>query len=255
VDEARKLAACEHPSLVHVIDLDFHDGRPFVVMELVRGPNLEQYCKQTPPSFRATAHIVAELAEAVAYIHEQGIVHQDIKPKNVLIDGKGRARLIDFGLARASYAWSDELNQSVGGTAGYMSPEQASKGEQVPPRRINEQVPRRLERICLKALTPDANHRYHSAQELGVALRRYLRRSRMAAAQVAILGLAALAFVAYRSWPERWLPAGREPAPRTSVPAQPAPPPQPRIVSFEIQQFRDGEEFRALGSIGTSIRR
>jgi serine/threonine protein kinase len=60
-DEARKLAGCEHPSLVKVTDLDFHDGRPFVVMEHVRGPNLERYRVLSAPDARKSAQLVADL--------------------------------------------------------------------------------------------------------------------------------------------------------------------------------------------------
>ena len=66
-----------------------------------------------------------ELARAVAYLHARGITHQDIKPQNVLIDDQGRPRLIDLGLARQNHAWCDDADDWTGGTAGYMSPEQA----------------------------------------------------------------------------------------------------------------------------------
>jgi serine/threonine protein kinase len=123
--EGRLLVNCEHPNLVRVVDFDFHDGRPFLVMELVGGPNLQQYAKDRRPGPRQAARIVAELARAVAYIHSRGIVHQDIKPSNVVIDEQRRPRLIDFGLARMRDAWRDDASESIGGTISYMSPEQA----------------------------------------------------------------------------------------------------------------------------------
>jgi serine/threonine protein kinase len=123
--EGQLLVQCDHPNLVRVIDFDFHEGRPFLVMDLVRGPNVQQYAKEHRPSPRQAARIVAELASAVAYIHGRGIVHQDIKPSNVVIDEQGRPRLIDFGLARMRDAWRDDASQSIGGTISYMSPEQA----------------------------------------------------------------------------------------------------------------------------------
>ena len=113
--EARLLAECAHPNLVKVVDLDFHDGRPFVVMEHVHGLNLEQYAEQRRPGPRAIARLVAELARGGDYIHARGIIHQDIKPKNVLIDEENRPRLIDFGLARLQHAWSEDATGSTGG--------------------------------------------------------------------------------------------------------------------------------------------
>ena len=123
--EGRLLAQCEHPNLVRAIDLDFHEGQPFVVMEHVPGLNLEQFVDQHRPDPRQAARLVTELARAVAYLHARGITHQDIKPRNVMVDDQGRPRLIDFGLARLKHAWSDERDEPSGGTAAYMSPEQA----------------------------------------------------------------------------------------------------------------------------------
>ena len=123
--EGRLLARCDHPNLVRVVDLGVHDGRPYVVMEYVPGLTLEQFAQQHRSGPREAARLIAELAGAVAYLHAQGIVHQDIKPRNVLIDERGRPRLIDFGLARWEHAWSGDGEDWSGGTANYMSPEQA----------------------------------------------------------------------------------------------------------------------------------
>jgi CHAT domain-containing protein/serine/threonine protein kinase len=124
-NEAWLLAHCEHPNLVQVHDLGVHEGRLFVVMDYVPGQTLEQFAEQHGPDPRQTARIVAELARAVAYLHDQRIVHQDIKPGNVLVDAQDRPRLIDFGLARLRHAWSADTTRWTGGTAAYMSPEQA----------------------------------------------------------------------------------------------------------------------------------
>src|SRR5207253_8820400 len=101
------------------------EGRPFVVMEHVPGLTLQEFADQHRPSPRQAARLVAELARAVAYLHARGIIHQDIKPRNVLVDDQGRPRLIDFGLARLRHAWCDDTGDWIGGTADYMSPEQA----------------------------------------------------------------------------------------------------------------------------------
>jgi tRNA A-37 threonylcarbamoyl transferase component Bud32 len=135
IDEGRLLARCDHPNLVRVVDLDVHEGRPFVVMEYLAGPTLEKFAERQRPAPRRAARLVNELARAVAYLHDRGIVHQDIKPRNVLVDAQGRPRLIDFGLARLQHAWSEDTCQWTGGTAAYMSPEQAAgRADRIGPR-------------------------------------------------------------------------------------------------------------------------
>jgi serine/threonine protein kinase len=129
IREGRLLAGCDHPNLVRVVDLDFHEGRPFVVMEHVRGRNLEQYAEERRVEPRQAAALAIELARAVTYIHERGVLHLDIKPKNILIGEETRPKLIDFGLARLRHAWTEDPNVSSGGTTSYMSPEQANCDE------------------------------------------------------------------------------------------------------------------------------
>ena len=80
VDEARLLCECDHPGLVRVYDLGVHEGRPYMVMLYVPGLNLEQFVGLHRPAPRQAARLVAELAQVVAYLHDRGIVHQDIKP-------------------------------------------------------------------------------------------------------------------------------------------------------------------------------
>jgi hypothetical protein len=132
VEEGKRLAELEHPNIVRVHDLDFHEGRPYLVMEYVRGRTLAQYAREERLTPRRAANLVAEVAGAVAFAHRRGIVHQDIKPANVLMDEAGRIRLIDFGLAWRQDAWSDSARRSEGGTFAYMAPEQArADGERI----------------------------------------------------------------------------------------------------------------------------
>lgn len=128
VKEARMLADLDDPNLVRILDLDFHEGRPYLVMEYVPGTHLSGYARETRPTPRQSATLVAELAGVVGRLHRRGIVHLDIKPQNVLIDESGRPRLIDFGLARLRDAWSTPEEGASGGTLSYMAPEQA-RGE------------------------------------------------------------------------------------------------------------------------------
>ena len=125
VEEGKLLVDLEHPNLVRIYDLDFHDDRPFLVMEYVHGRNLEQYAREEPVTQRRAAALVAKLAGVMAVAHRHGIIHCDIKPKNILIDKLGEPRLIDFGMARLRHAWSDCAPTSWGGTVAYMAPEQA----------------------------------------------------------------------------------------------------------------------------------
>jgi predicted Ser/Thr protein kinase len=122
--EGRLLAGLDHPGLVRVVDLDFHEDRPFLVMEYVAGRTLGQYAEQHRITPRRAAAIVACAARAAAAAHRRGVVHQDIKPANILIDGAERPRLIDFGMARLRDAWG-EGPHGFGGTPCYIAPEQA----------------------------------------------------------------------------------------------------------------------------------
>lgn len=128
--EGQRLAGLDHPNLAKVHDLDFYQNRAYLVMEYARGRNLEQVAAQETPGPRKAAALVAKLARALAVAHKQGIVHQDIKPKNVLVDEKGEPKLIDFGLARLQNAYGQDEPEPgmMSGTLAYMPPEQA-RGE------------------------------------------------------------------------------------------------------------------------------
>ena len=125
VEEGKIMVELEHPHLVRVYDLDFLGDRPYLVMEYIRGRNLEQYAGEKPLSPRQIAALVAKVAGAAAFAHCRGIVHRDIKPRNILVDERGEPRLIDFGMARLRTAWSDDRKEPDGGTFAFMAPEQA----------------------------------------------------------------------------------------------------------------------------------
>lgn len=128
VAEGRLLAELDHPNLARVFDLDFHEGHPFLAMEYVRGRDLYKSTRQERPTPRQAARIVAAVARAVAEAHRRGITHQDITPRNIILGEDDRPRLIDFGLARLRRAWSESAEEPIGGTPGFMAPEQA-RGE------------------------------------------------------------------------------------------------------------------------------
>ena len=129
--EGRLLARIEHPNLVRIFDLDFHDGRPFLVMESVDGLNLEQYFDRARPGPKQVAALVARIARALEVVHRKGIIHRDIKPKNILIDEKDQPKLIDFGIAQSNRNFTEPRTDSplVSGTLAYISPEQANGDE------------------------------------------------------------------------------------------------------------------------------
>ena len=132
-DEARTLAQLNHPGLVPVYDAGTDDeGRPWVVMELVEGETLSDTLRRGPlPSERA-ASIGRSVAEALAYVHDKGLLHRDVKPGNVLVGTDGRSRLTDFGIARLIDSARVTSTGMMVGTASYLAPEQVA-GEPVGP--------------------------------------------------------------------------------------------------------------------------
>ncbi len=125
--EARLLARLSAPGLVPVYDAgaDGH-GRPYVVMELVLGETLADAVARGPLGSDRTASIGRVLAEALAYVHGEGLVHRDVKPANVLLGKDGRVRLTDFGIARLVDAAKVTATGLTVGTASYLSPEQVT---------------------------------------------------------------------------------------------------------------------------------
>jgi eukaryotic-like serine/threonine-protein kinase len=125
--EARAVAGLSsHPYVVTIYDVGEHDGRSFIVMELLRGGSVADRLRADDPIPRALAlRWLHEAASALDAAHEAGIVHRDVKPANMLLDERGRLALADFGIARL--AWEDQvtLTGQVLGTAAYISPEQA----------------------------------------------------------------------------------------------------------------------------------
>ena len=123
--EARTAARLAHPSIISAIDMGEQDGQWWYAMELVEGTPLSRRLREGPLSEREALRVFTPLCEALQHACEAGVVHRDIKPANILIDERGRARLVDLGLA---FAEDDPMMTSGGGTLGtphYISPEQA----------------------------------------------------------------------------------------------------------------------------------
>jgi tetratricopeptide (TPR) repeat protein len=123
--EARAAARLSHPHIVPVFDLGVDDGNPFLVMEHVEGQTLDCLIGSPRLTVETTLRVIFHLAQALQVAHDQGVIHRDVKPGNVLIDRTGRPRLTDFGLARlAADATRLSKTGDLVGTPRYMSPEQ-----------------------------------------------------------------------------------------------------------------------------------
>jgi serine/threonine-protein kinase len=130
--EARAVARLSHPNIVTVIDRGDEDGRQFIVFEYVDGDNLKALVDRSGALPIATALSLAhQVARGLAFAHSRGIVHRDVKPQNVLLNGDGRAQVTDFGIARSlDVGRGVTQTGTVLGTSDYIAPEQA-QGQRV----------------------------------------------------------------------------------------------------------------------------
>lgn len=128
--EARAAAALNHPNIITVYDLGEHAGRLYIAMEHVAGHTLAELIDTDQISVRKALDLAAQICDGLGAAHTAGIVHRDIKPANILVDESGRARILDFGLAKSRHATTETKVGSTLGTVQYESPEQ-SRGEQV----------------------------------------------------------------------------------------------------------------------------
>jgi serine/threonine-protein kinase len=129
--EARAVAQLAHPNIVTVIDRGEQDGRQFIVFEFVDGMNLKELVERDGPlAPREAIELALQVARGLAFAHEHGLVHRDVKPQNVLLDGDGRAKVTDFGIAHALDREGLTITGTIMGTSNYISPEQA-RGEPV----------------------------------------------------------------------------------------------------------------------------
>jgi serine/threonine-protein kinase len=213
--EAKNAASLSHPNIVSIYDRGEAEGTYYIAMEYLDGRTLKELIVARGP---APIHLAIDYARqilaAIRFAHRHGIVHRDIKPHNVLVDGEGRLKVTDFGIARAGVSQMTEEG-SIIGTAQYLSPEQA-KGAPVdqtsdlysvgvvlyelltgvvpfsgdtpveiamkhlssvpePPSAKRADIPRDLDLVVMRALAKDPSERYQSAEEMDADLRRINR--------------------------------------------------------------------------------
>jgi serine/threonine protein kinase len=208
--EARIVGQLSHPRIVklHDVGIDETSGAPYLVMEFVVGQTLEQYIASSKIEPQQAYSWGAALARALAYAHEQGIVHGDIKPANIMINQDGRVMLTDFGIAR--FAANVSQNGGLRGTPAYLSPEQIEgnptdgrsdlfslgivlyqlatgqkpfqsdsfeavcgqilKAKITPPSKLNPALPRAFDDIVASCLARNPEDRYENGELLSTAL-------------------------------------------------------------------------------------
>ena len=130
--EARAVSRLEHPNIVRLYEIHEEVRSPFFALEFCPGGSLDKLIRQEPLDPRRAAEVVQQLAEAVHFAHERGILHRDLKPANVLLDDAGVPKVADFGLAKLAEDDADRTQTGqILGTPNYMAPEQAggAKGQ------------------------------------------------------------------------------------------------------------------------------
>jgi len=215
INEAQSAASLNHPHINTIYEIDEAEGQTFIAMEYVEGKSLKAKLKEKPLELKAALDIAVQVAEGLEEAHDKGIVHRDIKSSNIMLDTRGRAKIMDFGLAKSSGSTRLTGTAVILGTVSYMSPEQAIgenvthqtdiwsfgimlyemltgqlpfKGDQdqlvlysilnedpYPVTGLRSGIPLELEMIINKCLEKDPAARYQSASEVIVDLKRLTR--------------------------------------------------------------------------------
>ena len=129
MQEVKVIAGLQHPHILPVYDFGEHEGMPYIVMAYLTGGSLADRIHQSGGlPLPDVTRLVQQIADGLAYAHENGIIHRDFKPSNVLLDGKDNAYLADFGIAKITESTAQLTGSGVVGTPAYMAPEMAQRG-------------------------------------------------------------------------------------------------------------------------------
>ncbi len=206
-NESKAIAVLNHPNIVRVYDVSFGDMIQYIVMEYIDGITLKEYIEMRKVlDWKETVHLTTQILKALQHAHENGIVHRDIKPQNIMLLQDGTIKVTDFGIARFSSTASRTMTEEAIGSVHYIAPEQA-RGDKTDgktdiysvgvmmyemltgclpfdadsavsvalmqlqttakrPRQINPDIPTGLEEITIKAMQKKPELRYHSAVEM-----------------------------------------------------------------------------------------
>jgi eukaryotic-like serine/threonine-protein kinase len=209
--EAVAAARLSHPAVVRVFDTGEEEGLNYIVMELCEGRTLQDIVERDAPLPPTEAvAIVRAVLQGLAHAHRGGVVHRDVKPSNILLDGNGLVKVTDFGIAKAGFAEDLTTTGNLMGTARYLAPEQVEGGvvdaradlyasgivlyelltgrppfraetnlaaatmrlttEPPPPGALRSGIPRALDAAVMRSLARDPDGRYQSAEEMSEAL-------------------------------------------------------------------------------------
>jgi serine/threonine-protein kinase len=213
--EAKNAAALSHSNIVSIYDRGEAEGTYYIAMEYLDGRSLKELLlSRGDAPIAVVVEYARQILSALRFAHRHGIVHRDIKPHNVLVDGEGRVKVTDFGIARAGTSQMTEAG-SIVGTAQYLSPEQARGGDvdqrsdlyslgvlmyemltgavpfsgdtpveiamkhlsqtPEPPSTRRHDIPRELDMVVMRALAKDPDDRYQTAEEMEADLDRVAR--------------------------------------------------------------------------------
>lgn len=200
-NEAKAIAMLSHPNIVSIYTVSTDSDIKYIAMEYVNGETLKSYLKNSGPlDFDKAVEISLSILAALEQVHDKGVVHQDIKPSNMIFDNDGQIKLADFGIARHPGFGKPNIEEQAVGTVYYMSPEQASgklvdfrsdiyslgvlmyelitgklpfvgqtaaavaymqcHNEPVPPSEIRSDIPKGLEQIILRAMSKSPDRRF-----------------------------------------------------------------------------------------------
>jgi len=210
-EEAQTVAQLNHPHIVTIYGVDEHRGLPFIIMEYVEGGTLDAYIKNRRLPVEEALELAIQISDGLAEAHNRGIVHRDLKPSNIMVTSRGRAKIVDFGLAAILTRDKPAQVGLIVGTVPYMSPEQIQgrptdarsdlfslgvvlyriftgkmpfsgtetrdifkailEKEPLPMSEYSSNIPLELERIVSRLLNKNSNLRYQNAEDLRVDLR------------------------------------------------------------------------------------